>query len=109
MGWDEYPPLLPAPTGDFDERFARSSIGPGGSFIARAAKTGPSGGGESIPQDSVNKLIAKTHALYIAGRVEYTDVFGDVQTTEYLLFYGGTYGTPEDGSVTPHITGNRAT
>jgi hypothetical protein len=67
-------------------------IGQGG----RLAKEVPLDNGSELSGEQFEAINSGKAALYLIGRAAYVDAFGDVQSTEYIVFVGGPLGLGPD-------------
>jgi hypothetical protein len=79
-------------------------IGPTGALETSIDWNGP------ITEADKIALMAKTKAIYIFGKLEYRDTFGNSWFTEYRFMEGGEFPLRSDGGDLPHTRdGNKAT
>jgi hypothetical protein len=79
----EHPLKVALPVPPSDLMRANSILAPGNHIYMVMPKKPP------VPAESVALLGTKEGTIYIYGRVDYRDVFGKEQWTNYRLIYGG--------------------
>lgn len=99
MGFSTFPLTGPLPRRD--GQLPARPLAPGATTIVNTGIDRP------LNAATLNALMAGTHALYVTGEIRYTDAFGKLRETDYLLFC--TRDMVGRGAMASYDTGNRMT
>jgi hypothetical protein len=100
IGLVDFPPQEPLPECEASESISKTNLGPGGDIHKFGETKFP------LTEAAVTRLKGGTAAIYVFGRIDFTDAFGGQRWVKYRCMTGGDIGFNTEGRLGICLDGN---